>query len=791
MRCKHIKLSRLLLFGLILCWCGGIGYAQSRCAEGYLAEPAILHSAAKHSYLDQIYQGQIILEQEIQDGNSERCWLVYSDRSKNTLYLRKNGPSNGDQLDYMEEVAVKQVDGSWMEVYSPIYDKGGEIKHDFPRGWIPVEKVLLTPNAELNDHSFPKKAMILVSLAGLDVEAINSAQILQKKFYSQPKVSKENFNGKQARKLDIYFILKEWEGAVLLSKSDRLDGSQNERQSTVLGWIPRANITSWDSRVCLEPSIQASVVAEYRDKELPVYDGKEDLLTFLSDQAYVKKNSVFRTYHLNGELPDAYEMRMPILTANEDGTKYVASIARVSDNDDQQRSEAFVKRKIQETKDRLANVNILFVVDGTQSMKNYYPAIASSIQNMIKNNELKKFNNSLRFGMVVYRDYPDGDRKYEITPLTANENDVITKATLTRCFSADRDLPVAQYQGLVRGLKEAGFDSTQSNMVVLIGAAGNHRVDKFASIEVVVNLLREKQCSLVSFQVVNGADESFINFNYDVQDYLRLLGQRYVDDPKRVKLKEIAVDNTYELQIIKESGIGETDYYIVGRFTFVSEGHAADVAILEKNVVEAINQYLDRVDRIRAEMESLTDKGARFEPEFIDLLRQKGFTNDEIGILKQVGDISAKGFTAMRFYGQKEECFVPVVFMSSNEKAQVDEIFKHLIYGDQSTTVTKALFMNAIAKQAMSMTGDERPDVVMNKTLDQIWQSILGIPYTGNLGNTPLRELNKMEDAAFYKFFIAFKRKAVDFIQDPYTKRTLRLAGMTYHWIPLEDFPGS
>lgn len=777
----------LLVFTLSI---GRVGAQIRTCTSGYLALPSTIDSAATHPYLESIYSGRISLEEVLQEGASNGCWLVYSDRRKNPLYVKPNVLGN-DTLTFMEEVAVKRVEGQWMEVYSLIQSKGGKLYHNVNRGWIHVRNILLTPYAELNTRGFPKKGMVLVSLAGLDRDAINSGQILQKKFYHQPSASAGNYLGKVARKFDIYFVLKQERDAVLLSKADRLNGGLAARSSAVMGWIPNANITDWDSRVCLEPSTRRAAVDQYADREIPVYDDKPGLQTLLRTQLYSKSKSVFRVYRLSSEKIDAYEMRMPILNPEPEGIQYVASIARLTEKDDLEKSESLVKRKLQETKDKLAHVNILFAVDGTQSMKDYYPAVATAIQEIIRNNELQRFNNALRFGLVVYRDYADGGRMFEITHLTSDHESVAFKAKTTQCFSADRDLPEAQYQGLIKGMQQAGLDSTHSNLVVLIGDAGNHRNDRQYTSTQVVHLLREMQCSLVSFQVVNGSDNSFLDFNYDVQDFLRKAGARYVADPKRVKLRAIGVENTYELQFMNYSGEGETDYYMVGRFTYASGSRAMDVNILERNVVEAVNEYLLRVETIRAKFEGVTDHGAKFEPEFIDLLRLKGFTEREIEILKQVGEISAKGYTATRFYGNNTECFVPVVFMSLNEKAQVNEMLGKMINSGGGGTATKQLFMQAVQRQAMSLTGEKSPEVVAGKTLDEIWRDILGIPFSGTHGRIPLRDLNKMEDSKFGTFYTQFKAKALQFIDNSYPSRMMKLGNTSYYWIPLEDFPGN
>ena len=72
----------------------------------------------------------------------------------------------------------------------------------------------------------------------------------------------------------------------------------------------------------------------------------------------------------------------------------------------------------------------------------------------------------------------------------------------------------------------------------------------------------------------------------------------------------------------------------------------------------------------------------------------------------------------------------------------------------------KKALKNALTQQAMDMLGAPK-DVVENKTMNEIWDIILGIPFGGDtmIKNRLLRDLDKLDDATFKPFYSKFKVK--------------------------------
>ena len=227
--------------------------AQNTCIDGYLVIPKEFESYCKQSYLKDIYNNRIDLRDL--DYRTNRCWAVFSDRDNNNLYSSKNGRRTNDKLSFMERLLVKEVSGNWLHVYSGVLTKNGRVENNVDRGWIKADKLILSDFAGiLNEKSITRKGFVLTSLNNIDPANMKryEDELTNKYFYSTPNQNTSNRNGKKAKVFQIYYILKESQSMVLLSRVDKISGSTKVLQESVYGWIPKINVTNWDNRVCLE-----------------------------------------------------------------------------------------------------------------------------------------------------------------------------------------------------------------------------------------------------------------------------------------------------------------------------------------------------------------------------------------------------------------------------------------------------------------------------------------------------------------------------------------------------------
>lgn len=760
---------------------------------GYIERPEKFSNYLKASFVKSIEFDNEIVESHLSPSVKGSIWIVYSAKSDNPLSLRP-GPSlvlNGKTLQFMQQLAVKEVQGNWLLVASLVSKSGSKVTRDVELGWIHASELILSEFALLNEGSIPKKAMIILSL-----DAIKAGEATQsntaRKFYDAPQLNRSQENGKFAQKFEIYFILKETDGALLLSKTDKLNGSEAIISGNVPGWFRKSNITNWDHRVCFELNyIDPNAVRSYTGKRIFGFNSAPDLDQFVASAGSETPKPIFQL-PLTSEMPSPYDYRLPVLKNLDENKKEVITIAALENKGVKQSD---VAKKIEALKEKRSNINIVFAIDGTGSMKDYYQPVMNSIIRIIQNNKLTNAANTIRFGLIVYRDYADGVREVEIDRLTTDYNQIIKRLSEVDCSSKNKELPEAQYNGLLKGIDKMGLQESHSNVLIVVGDAANKQPDsKGLTLGQVVDKLFDYKMSLIGFQVMVGNHPTFVQFSYDMQDYLKKTARKYPIPPANVKLEKIEVKNTYKLNMLGKEG-KETELFMFGRFTYASNNRPMDVKVLELNVEEAIFEYIQKVEQERALLESVRSSSIIFTQTVVDKLILDGFTPDEIELLRKEGELAKKGFTAKRQYNQPINAFKPVVFLSHNERLDMLATLKRLKNAASSGTSTKAkgAFKVAILEQVKKMLGEVSDDNILNKNMDEIWRIMLAVDFTGNatIKTTKLRDLDQLSDAVFSDFYQSFSRKADYFASASYRERSFKMGGQTFYWIPLSDIPGN
>ena len=757
--------------------------------------PDVFTKFCKQSYLKDIYDGNINLE-SLACTESQNLWKVYSDRDNNLLYTSYSCQFRANKnLYYMQGLYVKQAKGNKLLVCEKIDSEFIEL------GWIKAENLILSSHAAvLNEQSSTRKAMILVTVSNLDPSklAIVRKELERKSFYNSP-LQNTPRNGKSAKTLAIYFILKETQNMVLLSITDKISGKKTNSGAlkvNVVGWMPKVNITRWDHKVCLEPSYGRRAKETYQDRDIPVFpDELKYITSYLEAPNVASDSQAIKRIKIEEKRQDPLIMRMPILDNYVSNTdiKRVAVIASMEKGPKQEKEYASLKRKLNSLREKANNVDIMFVVDATQSMKKYFTSIATSIENIILSNEIEGIK--YRFGLSVYRDYPDGnDRMFEIEPLTSDVQKIIKIAKSTICDSKDTDAPEAVYQGIIKGINEAGFNKKHSNIVVLIGDAANHDPDSKFTLANVVSKIKEYNINLVAFQVIKGYHDTYYKFSDDVRKIMFGVAKNYNSQGNVFQYKKLEGENSFGL--VYNNKDKEGLFRLFGRASYATGDKQMSTKILEYNIESALKKYLNKINKeinLIGEVASgnTTNTKNLFTPAFEAKLKNDGFTQRQINFLKNLGEISTKGYTSMN-YSSDRDCFYPVVFLSHTEKKQIDEILGKLSSTLLSSSKKKLSFKNAILEQTKSMLGAPE-EVVKDMTMNAVWDVILGIQFTGDfeIGKMKLRDLDKLSDEKFDALFSSFSLQANNFRRNTFSDSKFERNGQTFYWIDLSKFPGT
>jgi hypothetical protein len=785
--------------------------AQKTTKAGFYVLPEELSTYAKFSELEKYYSGSKPLSSLT--FSTKIPWYIYSDRNNNRTKESPNSQISFRQLDFMQPLLVKEIEGSWLHVYIPYEFKNGR-SNDRPVdvGWIKADKTVLSGYPVLTDQGATKKAMALISFEeGVLNENQRDKISVKYNFWWDPARREKK---KESTKFKIYYILKERSGMKLLSTTDNLRTNKIELQTNVDGWMSNSHITGWNNRLCLEPNFGSDIVQQYQDKTADIY-ATERLLSSWTQSGYVNTDGRVKSYQLQRTMIEPEIMRLPILSTPKDNferTTKVATVGNLAGESISDDEKAFWLKELKKLEEQQRNINVVFVVDATASMAPYYKSVAQSIQRIVDQNLASGFDSKLKFGAVIYRDYADGEEAYDYYRLTSNEEALEKWLLEVKCQSKDADLPEAQYNGIIEGLKKVGLQKGQSNIMVLIGDAGNHDESKDKmkrTLDQAVTTMAEYQMNMISFQVkFNRQYDTYIKFNDDAMEYLYALSNSVkADNSIKTELSESdEYKNTYNISFKAPDGTDISGLYTFGSFTHAPDKTQMEGSFLEENIRNATQSYLTRInERIQILKRKLDGEVIKDETgtDAYDEGASKvlcSYCKDDVEkykgclrFLSTIGDFSYVGYTNINMYDD-EPVYEPVVFLSRKEFNIIQKSFQDMQDLGSFSQMKENLY-KALVTQAEVITGDPS-ELVAEKTLNEIWEILLNVPFDynnsyGDLKYKKLKDIRSLNSSDFKRFLSDFIDKSSSFSPNAYRNRQFSLGGNTFYWVPLKDFPGN
>lgn len=271
---------------------------------------------------------------------------------------------------------------------------------------------------------------------------------------------------------------------------------------TLTGWVKRDYCILWDSRIGVyynkDNISQRSKVA--------IFKNQPDLIQFLKNGNSGKAIAI--ESGTTGEL--RYDTtRFPVLeTDRSDGNREMVKIAFVGDAEHKKTGKLMSDEEIGRRKNdfyrsanQIRDKDILFLIDATKSMGPYFDAARNAVMAFVtglSKNEKSRF----RFGLGIYRDYPDGKEAFmRIAPLQETETVQAMQSSLAKSSANDRDYPEAVFNGIIKGVESVQWRNG-IRAVVVIGDHGNHEPDpnKYSE-RSVASILQRKRISFYSINV--------------------------------------------------------------------------------------------------------------------------------------------------------------------------------------------------------------------------------------------------------------------------------------------------
>lgn len=825
----------VLIFQIIF---GSIAVAQNLSASkvkpnGLKPVPDVFNTYPKSKFITHINEG-VKLVASYMESTSDLAWAVYSDREDNEVFYDPYGSEVKAILPYMSRYFVDKVDGNWIHLVTVKTSGISGHKVDENIGWIDAANLILSKYPVLSDNGAPKKKMVLMSASDFDQSQFDEEKIEQffndRHYYNSPVVNDGNLVAKyktvkQADKFKVLFVIKETASAVLLASSDKI-----RQTSEVYGWIHQFKTTPWDTRVCLEP-VSGKRAQRHRNpdgtsKSAFVFLNTYDLTSFFDMGQVRPKVTFLKETKLKKRRMIGNEMRYPVMPWDNNGNarKKIAVIAQLGDQKDDidgcdlECQRAKVRFEL-DSINKLANtVNALIVIDGTSSMKKYGPVVAKSIEKIINERQIDA-KQTMKWGLAIYRDYADGNRKFEIIPLNDDYRGVVEKLRKIDYSSRNPEDSEAHYYGMTEAIKRAGFVNGQSNIIVLVGDAGNHLNDRNKlTKESVTNLLLEKRINLISFQVnflTGRAAPAYSKFSGDSKSYILSSAKLFLNELKYsegldVRLNRGSMPNSYTLGF---SGFKcKNTQPLFGVFNQAIPNNSMSIKVFKNNLVNTFLDYMKSLDERTKILDCLISGdcgnidecgnkkkkgiGPEFDGEPDDICRLLNLSPEVCRLFVQQGQISISGYTHMKL--GNDEVFNSVAYMSTTYKAKLDERLGELAYITGSGQNARDKFYKTLISLIKGLVGENTPEEEIKKwTFDETWEIILNIPFSNKspLNRRQINDLltDNISSDEFEIFLENFKGQTeafINFPRDKDLKYTEYPSGsQTFYWIPFSVIP--
>jgi len=725
-------------------------------------------------------------------------WKVYSDRANNKAYTEPNASSAVlSTLGFMEQLNVADIQNGFALVYKSFY-AGLDISKDAQCfGWIPVDNLLLWEECPQTHSKIYQKALVVH-----DPEKHGTIAEKNPPFYMEPDKKADINPSQRAKDLEIYFIMKtaEIDGTkyYLLSRSMLIGGGN---QQTVYGWIPDEYITEWNQRLLIEPAYASQAVNYYKSKNIypAIFYDLDDARQLWTNEVTQKPLWLYSDF--SAKRMHEYEMRNPILTQGEIASS-IYSVASISSMSSQKVDPEFLKR-IELLKEAKDNINVIFVIDATSSMKSYFQSVANALSTIMKGD----FKYQMKTGVVLYKNYNDPN-KVTYKKLTAKIDEVSAFVALNQeaIGTSETDDYAAMFSGLETALdtRAMGYESNQTNFIILIGDAGNNRTDPSGvrwqdNVDKLSQKMFDNRINFLAYQVNHAGSTAYDDFAIQIGKLQKGLANKIQNRIQSGELEyKLQSNRLYVLS--RKSSSDELPVY--DSYKYASSGQSETSEGLQKLVIDNISNFQDFVFKQLSALETnyatvSTGGGTGYlvEEKLKDILKLNNWNDADIdkyvSYLKDGGATKFIGYAPVKTSKSQDKLFDFVLFFSQNE---LEELIQQLSKINSSDVVSDAkAFQDAIVRMGQAMLGQFSEDDIRNMDMDKLLGQIYGIPVPLNLCGLDIKKIPNMDKDDLKDYINEFKHKIERLKQinaDSNYDGRFQRNGITYYWIMMDDMPG-
>lgn len=739
-------------------------------------------------------------------------WFVYSDRDNNPYY---ESPSAGSAklgtLSMNEPLVIAKIENGYALVFeepktAPYPQISSAAK---TRGWVPMDKLLLWQRCPVDENHIYRKAILAVNTTGRENQAQLANQSIGKVF-NDP-VS-QNGGEEVSSNLEFFYIMKkDPSGRYLLSTSHSMEGFTSQ---VLFGWVEPQTFVQWSQRSCLEPTWNKRDADNLNNPQGKKYHFFVDpALTqeggsYLYAQANDSDKNVATKYRMTPN-----KLRYPILD-NETGNADIYRTTCIANLGSGAANVAAGEEKLRQSKERvlqdMSHVNLIFVIDGTKSMGAYFTAAANAIKTSLS--RFRDDNTNKKVGVVIYRDYADGDAMIEVQPcvdpnsaeLLAFLSNIGRKGYGAKSSPNDHSLEEALYMGLDAALDtlKMGYSPRHSNMMVVIGDAGNDPADtRSPSQDQIIAKMVRNRVQPMSFQVNRQTSDAFMLFNNQMSKIigstLRAQYQALKNEgaevnvkintsPTGIDLTSDQPENFYVGSLRKPAnspGIISTDE-IVPQIDMAA-GIFADAIEAMRAAVYTVQPVIANRRKVNGGAKSGMSVNEAFVRSVLDkkLLEQLENQNANFAF---TGYVPKKSDTGIKLWEA-------VVFLSTPE---LDNLIERLEPASKVADASdRRQYIDALKGIVQAMLPDITNEQLDAMPLNEVSRRISGLNEASDaLSNHTLAELQEplaVSDAEYLALINRFKQQfeKLKAIRNWPYKYSFTINSNRYYWIPVKEMP--
>lgn len=693
-------------------------------------------------------------------------------------------------------------------------------------GWVGKEHLLLWQRALQNPESkISLKGMILNTTRALSRNVSPSSRI---QAYKDPDMRiPANFDSKI---YEIFYVYKYSPSgrSVLLGRNPFFSARQqqiDEVSGNIVGWFDLDRVLEWDHRVAIEPNWQPDAMNERKNSNViatvfnPTPGGNPDRCAkdFASGRTlsncdvawnhdilddFKRKNGYYRRFPVMGDFGvDVYKISVMGELRSQTGV--------ISEGVD-----VNVRQSLNQLIERIRNINVVFVIDGTSSMGPYYQSVINSVQRIVQLFEAGgEQHKELKFGYVVYRDNAERNRLVETQQLTANAGQVVNRLRRVNAGDElDADKHEAVYFGLKTAMTQVFSNPDETNILIHIGDAGSHYRDDPSQVpqREIVDLMADNQVYYIAFQAHHMEEhQAYIDFPHQIRAIMAAASLKMYDN----WVERLGQSITPEKPVLREvrTNVHRIENGSPMVVLSAGRGNQMDVKTLEDEITTAIGEINDYIDKVVERTRQVIERGegiqvvagqsegiyaSSFAPGFYNMLVRIGLDESVIrGYYDQNAQLVSEGY-APRFHPQlNKPAFVPVLLLEATEFHGIVSRVRRLRQATQAGDQREQLYSAWI--ELLKGHVGVRPDSYFQEiTLENAASIVFGVPMrSGLLQQIKLKDIH--DPAVFpntvlgrYLAQIDFKSRELDRIANTQNyEYSFKSNDILYYWIDVDILP--